>query len=116
MAMRKNRITIVINKYGMGEAPEELSLVLLKNYLLVLLQEKEMPVYMCFYADGVKATTKDSPVVEELKELRDKGVNMIICKTCLNFYNKLDEVEVGTIATMMDIVGAQYNCDKVIVL
>ena len=116
MSVRKNRVTIVINKYGMGEAPEDLSILLLKNYLSVLLQEKEMPTYICFYADGAKVTTKGSPVLEELKELRDKGVNMMICKTCLNFYHKLDEVEVGTVATMMDIVGAQYNSDKVIVL
>jgi hypothetical protein len=34
----------------------------------------------------------------------------------LNFYNALDKVGAGTIATMVDIMGAQTNCDKVIVL
>lgn len=116
MISRKNRITLVINKCGMGEAPDELSHVLLKNYLSLILLEKDLPSYICFYADGAKLTTDDSPVIDVLKELEDKGVNILICRTCLNFYGIINDVKVGTIATMEDIIGAQYNSDKVIVL
>lgn len=109
------KVTIVINRNGMGQAEPELSMTLIKNYL-ILLQEGDLPSYICFYAEGVKLTLADSPVVEELRALEKLGVTIFICKTCLNFYNALDKVGAGTIATMVDIMGAQTNCDKVIVL
>lgn len=114
MATNK-KVTIVINRNGMGQADEQLSLTLIKNYL-TLLQEGDLPSYICMYAEGVKLTLNDSPVLEELKALEQAGVAILICKTCLNFYESLDKVAVGTVATMVDIMGAQTHCDKVIVL
>lgn len=116
MTSRKNRITLVINKYGMGEAPDELSHILLRNYLSLILLEKQLPTYICFYADGAKLTVGDSPILDVLKEIESKGVNILICKTCLNFYGIFNDVKVGAVGTMEDIIGAQYNSDKVIVL
>ena len=109
------KVTIVINRNGMGQADEQLTSVLIKNYLTLLLEE-DLPAYICFYAEGVKLSVEGSGVIEELKALEDKGVKILICKTCLNYYNALDKVKVGTIATMVDIMGAQTNCEKVIVL
>lgn len=109
------KVTIVINRNGMGHADEQLTSVLIKNYL-TLLMEGDLPAYICLYAEGVKLAIDGSSVIEELRALEEAGVNILICKTCLNFYNALDKVAAGTVATMVDIMGAQTNCDKVIVL
>ena len=108
--------TIVFNKHGMGDAPSELSHLLAKNYLKLISEELELPTYICFYAEGVKLTTEGSAVLEELKKLESMGIHLLICKTCLGFYDLLDKVEVGTVATMMDIMGAQNTSSKVITL
>ena len=112
--MNASKITVVINRFGMGDAPEELSLTLVKNYLSLMAQEEMLPSYICLYANGVKLVLEGSPVIEELKALEEKGTKILICKTCLNYFNAVDKTLLGTVATMVDIIGAQTNCDKVI--
>jgi intracellular sulfur oxidation DsrE/DsrF family protein len=113
---KKIKTTIVINKNGMGEAPQELRETLIKNYLTLLIDETDLPTYICFYGEGVKLTLNTSHVIDELKKLQELGIKILICKTCLLYFNSIENVAIGDIATMLDIMGAQKNCDKVIVL
>lgn len=115
MSVNDAKRTISINRYGMGDAPEELRITLVKNYL-TLLNEGVLPSFITLYADGVKLALNGSPVLEQLSVLEKKGVKILICKTCLTYYGQLDNVGVGTVATMVDIMDAQNYCDKLIVL
>ncbi|MFA7116478.1 MAG: DsrE family protein [Bacteroidales bacterium] len=110
------RTTVVFNSFGMGDADNKLSHLLAKNFLTLTLDEKELPKYICFYAEGIKLTLNDSPVLEEIKKLEEKGVIILICKTCSIHYGVLERVSCGTVATMLDIMGAMNNTDKVITL
>lgn len=110
------KITVIVNRYGMGNADEELSLLLAKNYFTLLYEENNIPAYICFYAEGVKLTIEGSPVIEELKALESKGAKLLVCKTCLNYYKAVEKVKAGTVATMLDIIGAQQNCTKAITI
>ena len=114
MSARNEKITIIVNRDGMGEADAELSTLLIKNYLSLLISEEIAPSYICFYANGVKLNCTGSPILEELKILEKMGCKLLICKTCLVFNNLLDQVVVGTVGTMLDIFGAQINSTKVI--
>ncbi len=114
--MKKNKTTLVLNKLGMGEGSGDLQNQLLYNYFYVLSEAKEIPTYICLYADGVKLAVNDSPILEQLIFLEQRGVNILICRTCIDFYGLTDWIGVGVIGTMEDIVGAQMNCDKIITL
>ena len=59
---------------------------------------------------------KIPPVLEELKSLENKGVNLIVCTTCLNHFNIFENLQVGTAAGMKEIVDTQWNANKVITL
>lgn len=108
------KIAVVINRDGMGEAPVELSHLLVKNYLTLLSDEDRTPAYICLYGNGVKLACEGSHVLEKLKALEEKGCKIIICKTCLVFNNLLDKVKAGNIGTMLDIIDIQHNCTKLI--
>lgn len=58
--------------------------------------------------------TRDSPVLDVLQALERKGVTLTICSTCLNFYGLADQVAVGVVGGMTDIIEAQWRADKVI--
>lgn len=107
--MENNKTAIFVTKYGMGDAPEALSHLLLKNYLTLLKSENRVPAYICFYAEGVKCACTGSPVLEELKVLEQSGSKIFICKTCLNYYELLDSIEVGNTGTMLDIMDIQHH-------
>jgi hypothetical protein len=49
-----------------------------------------LPAVICFYANGVQLVIKDSPVITSLKSLEAKGMHLILCSTCLNYYNLTD--------------------------
>ena len=57
-----------------------------------------------------------SPVLETLLSLEKKGVRLVLCSTCLNYYNLTDKVRVGIVGGMGDILEAQQRASKVITL
>jgi hypothetical protein len=75
-----------------------------------------LPAAICFYTDGVKLAVTGSPVLESLKSLESKGVHLILCSTCLNYFNLVDQVQVGIVGGMPDIIEAQRKASKVITL
>lgn len=107
---------LVINSYGMGSAAAELSELLAANYLKLLADETQLPSSILFYAEGVKLCSHNSYAKESLQKLESRGVKLLACTTCLNFYNIKDELAVGTACTMADIQMYQIHADKVITL
>ncbi|MEN8007350.1 MAG: DsrE family protein [Candidatus Krumholzibacteriota bacterium] len=107
---------IVINHEGMGQAEPALAHKLAKTFLNMLDLDDRLPRAICFYADGVKLAVAGSPVLEELESLAAKGVELIVCTTCLNHFGILDSLAVGTAGGMKDIVDVQDEASKVITL
>jgi selenium metabolism protein YedF len=107
---------IVISKKGMGHAPDDLSQTLIQNYLNLLSEETKLPFALLLYGEGVKLTSADSAVLNSLKKLEAGGVKIIACKTCLNYYVIADQIAVGQIGSMSDILTIQMEASKVITL
>jgi hypothetical protein len=55
-------------------------------------------------------------VVELLKSLEARGVRLILCSTCLNFYNLTHQLQAGIVGGMTDILEAKRRAGKVITL
>jgi intracellular sulfur oxidation DsrE/DsrF family protein len=68
------------------------------------------------HADGVKLVCEGSPVIERLRLLESKGVRLIVCSTCLNYFHLAEKVQVGIVGGMGDILEAQANAEKAITL
>jgi len=107
---------IVFNNNGMGNAAPELSQILAFNYLKLLNEEKQLPSAILFYTEGVRLCCEGSNVIDSLKQLEQKGVKLVACTTCLNFYSIKDKLFVGNAGTMADILLYQLNAEKVISL
>ncbi len=107
---------ILISNNGLGKGPDELQLTLVGKYLDLLAQQIELPAAICFYTEGVRLVVEGSPVIENLRALEEKGVRLIICSTCLNYYGLLDKVKIGIIGGMGDSLEAQWKAGKVIAL
>jgi hypothetical protein len=107
---------VLINNDGMGSAEEPLRHKLLRVYLTMLQENGLYPGAICFYAGGVKMVAEGSPVLDLLRALEEKGVRLIICSTCLQYFGLSDKVAVGIVGGMNDIVLAQWMASKVITL
>ena len=108
--------TILVTRKGMGEADPELQIKLITTYFRLLDESGALPAVVCFYAEGVYLVIEGSPSLDTLNSLESKGVRLVICNTCLNFYNLVDQVGVGIVGGMTDIIEAQRRADKVITI
>jgi len=111
----KDSVILVTNN-GLGKANLELQHKLAIKYFGLLAQNNELPSAICFYTDGVNLTVTDSPVIEQLKVLEAKGVRIISCSTCLEYYGITDNLQVGIVGGMPDIIEAQTKASKVITI
>ncbi|HEX9333738.1 MAG TPA: DsrE family protein [Anaerolineales bacterium] len=80
------------------------------------MQNENFPAALCFYTDGVKLVCEGSPAIEGLRNLESKGIRLITCSTCLNYFDLAEKVQVGIVGGMGDILEAQMKADKVITI
>ena len=107
---------ILVTRRGMGTSPgaSELPVKLIGKYFSLLLEGGDLPAAICFYTDGVRLTVAGSPVLDSLQALEARGVRLIICSTCLETFGLADQVRVGIVGGMGDIMEAQFKAGKVI--
>jgi hypothetical protein len=105
---------VMVTRDGMGSAESELARKLLVKYLELLLANGTPPGAIAFYAQGVFAVCEGSPALPALGALEAKGVRLVVCKTCLDFYGVADQVRAGVVGGMGDIVAAQVMAKKVV--
>ena len=55
-------------------------------------------------------------MIEQLQALETKGVRLVVCSTCLNYFNLNDKVQSGIVGGMGDIFEAQLKAKKVITI
>jgi hypothetical protein len=113
--MNDNTI-LVFTRNGLGDAPAELQQKLAVKFLQLSLDANTLPAKILFYTDGVRLACEGSPVIDELQALQDRGVELILCSTCLDSFSLRDKVQVGIVGGMPDIVEALSAAGKVISL
>lgn len=114
--MEQKDTLVVIKRNGMGEADRDLGHKLVGVWLKLTLENGTLPGAIAFYTEGVRLACEGSPVLDELAELEARGVHLILCKTCLDAFGIFDDVRVGVVGGMGDIIAAQVTAQKVISL
>jgi intracellular sulfur oxidation DsrE/DsrF family protein len=113
--MADKNIIIVFKSDGMGVTDNQgLREVLARKFLELIADADMLPRAICFYTDGVKLACEGSPILAELQALEQRGVHLVICKTCLDTFGLADRVCVGIIGGMTDIITALWRADTVI--
>jgi selenium metabolism protein YedF len=98
---------------GRGEHPE-LGHVLVRAFFHTLGEVEPVPETILFFNSGVKLAIQGSPVVEDLITLRDQGIEILTCGTCLDYYQLKDRLAVGEVSNMYAIAEAMLRAGKVI--
>ena len=88
----------------------------MKMFFYTLSEDNNLPKSILFMNSGVKVATLNEQAIEHLKVLENKGVDILVCGTCLNFYGLENELAVGRISNMYDITNAMKTAAKVITI
>lgn len=102
---------ILINSQFLGKGDETLGEALLENFFTHLKQNKEMPRALFFINSGVFALTNQSLASLHIKELYNKGIPILACKTCVDYYGIENELTSGDISSMSELIdlAKQYK-------
>jgi sulfur relay (sulfurtransferase) complex TusBCD TusD component (DsrE family) len=114
--MQKTENVFMFTRNGMGEAPVELQQMLAKKFLALVLESGQIPARILFYTEGVKLACRGSVVLDELTALEEKGTELVLCQTCLDYLGLSQYVKVGMVGGMGDIIETMNNAPKVISL
>ena len=98
----------------MGRGSEELGHTLMKGFLFALSQLPQPPQTILFYNGGAKLTVEGSASLQDLRNLADRGVEILTCGTCLNHYGLTEKLAVGKVTNMYEIVEKLASAGKVI--
>lgn len=105
---------IVCNEDKMGRGDDELGSVLMRAFLHTITEQTQKPDVMIFYNTGVKLTVQGSNVLDDLNKLVAAGVEMLVCGTCLNYFELKDKLGVGVVSNMYDIAGIMSKAGRLI--
>lgn len=105
---------VVLSGETMGKGNDELGAVLIKAFIHTLLQMEKLPERMLFYNTGVKLAVQGSPVLEDLKQLSEAGVEVLVCGTCLNFFGLNSTLAVGSVTNMFEIATGMASAPRIL--
>lgn len=111
---QEENTVICFSKDFMGNGSEELGRKLINGFIYTANEYEKAPKTLVFFNSGVKLTTEGSECIDDLKKLEEKGVKIISCGTCLDFYGVKEKLLVGEVSNMYNIYETLYKADKVI--
>lgn len=113
-AEKEENIVVSIGSDKMGEGEDELGKILIKGFIYALTEAETLPKTVLLYNKGVLLASTFEDTVKDLKVLEERGVEILSCGTCANFYHVQDQIKVGTLTNMYTILERQMKATKVI--
>jgi selenium metabolism protein YedF len=104
----------VFSADSMGRGSTELGWALLQTYVKTILELKPLPAKIIFYNAGVRLACKSGKALEALQTMQSRGVEILVCGTCLDYYKLLGQLRVGRVSNMFDICSAMVEASKVL--
>ena len=110
------KLVYLITQNSLGHGSAELGALLMKSFMYALRESTVMPKTILFMTAGVMLTIKSSPVLEHLETLKQRGVEILSCGTCLDYFAVKNELAIGGVTNMYTVIEAMSAADKVITL
>ncbi len=107
---------VVVNADTMGRGDDWLGARLVGSFLRSMASVDPALATIVFYNAGVKVLGPGSTHLALLRELRETGVDLLACVTCLDFYDLANRIEVGRVSNMLEIAQRMATADRVVTI
>lgn len=105
---------LLITSERLGEGPEELGKLLMKNFIHTLLEAVEPPSRIFFMNSGVLLAIEGSEVYEALEKLHGMGVEIFSCGLCLDYFGLKEKTRIGNTTNMLATVESMLSSTAMI--
>lgn len=97
-------VVVLIKSSFFGQGDPKLGNILMKSFLVSLLESDKKVKALIFVNSGVELTTRNLEAIEVLKSFDKKGTVIYSCGTCLDFYGLKEDLKIGLITNMYSSV------------
>jgi len=111
-----NNVLLFISTDQLGQGSTELGRILMRNFIYTLTKRDNLPQAIILMNSGVRLSIKESPVIEELANLQARGVLILVCGTCLDYYELQEQQQAGQVSNMYDITDLLFAARMVITI
>ncbi|HHW10046.1 MAG TPA: transcriptional regulator [Firmicutes bacterium] len=96
---------------ALGQGDRALGKKLIGNFFRLLAEQEPLPVAVFLMNAGVKLAAAGSPVINHLRKLEERRVEILSCQTCVNYYGLERDIAVGLVQGMTDLLAlaARYR-------
>lgn len=107
---------IMLTSNLLGNGDPKLGTTLMKSFFYSISQLEGSIKSLIFMNAGVMLTTEGSEVLEHIKIMESRGIEVLSCGTCLDFYGLSDKLCVGLATNMYTITERMTENSKLITL
>jgi selenium metabolism protein YedF len=108
------KILVLVGTDRLGTGDDDLGRKLIVNFLGTLKEMGRELWCLVLLNAGVKLAVAGSEVLASLRGMEQDGVMVLVCGTCLNHFQLLEQKQVGETTNMLDIVTHMQLADQVI--
>jgi selenium metabolism protein YedF len=105
---------LVISSDTLGRGDAELGNILIRAFFHTLGEVEPLPQTIIFFNAGVKLACEGSPALDDLQALENNGIEMLVCGTCLDYFELKDKLVAGQVSNMYDIAETMLTAGKVV--
>lgn len=102
---------VLVTSDSLGGEDRDLGKLLMGNFVRLMANREDLPAYIVLWNGGVLLASDDSGSLEYLKKMEERGVVVISCVTCVEYFGLQERIGVGSIDTMVAILDilAKHN-------
>lgn len=115
-AQQAKSLAVLVKSQYFGQGDDELGAILTRSFFYTLTELVDQLHTVIFMNGGVHLTTEGSPILENLQYLEEKGVEILSCGTCLDFFGKKDQLRVGGVTNMYTALEIMADANKTLVI
>ncbi|MBM3473990.1 MAG: sulfurtransferase-like selenium metabolism protein YedF [Armatimonadetes bacterium] len=112
----RGKTVVLVTDQGLGRSNPELGALLMKAFVNTIADLSQPPDAIVLMQAGVRLACEGSAVLDQLEALQAKGVEVLACGTCLDFFGLMGKLQAGRISNMAEIVETLMAAGRVIPL
>jgi selenium metabolism protein YedF len=106
----------VVGSDTLGSGDDVIGGKLMTAYFNVSAEYPQAARALFFMNTGVKLCIEDADTVAALKEIENKGTDVIVCGSCLDFFEVKEKLAVGRVGSMHDLLALYHGIDEVVTI
>jgi selenium metabolism protein YedF len=109
-----SNVVVLISSATLGHGDDDLGRLLMTGFVKTLKDVVPRPRTLIFMNGGVTHAVEGADLVPAIRDLEQRGVTVLACGTCLDFFHVKDKLAAGRISNMFEILSALAAADRVI--